>query len=281
MVEPVSATVIGGYLAKKTVDGLGRLLGPAGSEAGRALQRFTEVRLRNVGRVIENAERKTEAQHGADGAVPLSVALRVVDEGGYAEDAMVVEYLGGVLASARTPRGRDDRGSTFLALISRLSTYHLRTHYVFYTEIRRLLQGQNIHLGDLDEIHDHGRVFVPHSVHQAALDFDDTEDADAILDHTMWWLDREQLLGWNPGGSVEYLSTRPELASYTFPAAGTIAWPTVPGAELYLWALGQGQHGLHTFLNPTHLDPPLPGIHIPSGSHRLADLNTHSSTNGA
>jgi hypothetical protein len=44
MVEPVSAAVVGGYLAKKTVEGLGRLLGPAADEAGRALQRFTEVR---------------------------------------------------------------------------------------------------------------------------------------------------------------------------------------------------------------------------------------------
>jgi hypothetical protein len=244
MVEPISAAIaggaIGGYLAKRTVDGLARLLGPASDEVARALQRFTEARLRNVGRVIEAAERRSGSNGGDGRVVPLRVALRVLDEGAYAEDDLVVEYLGGVLASSRTGRGRDDRGNTFLSLVSRLSTYHLRTHYVFYTEMRRVLRGLPIELRDLDQVHANGRVFVPHSIYDTAMDYGGDEDPEIISSHSMWWLDREELLGWNPGGSVAYLSSIEGLRDYQFPDSGTVAWPTVPGVEFVPVGLGQG-----------------------------------------
>jgi len=222
MVEPVSAAVaggvLGGYVAKRAADGLGRLLGPAADEAALALGRFTETRLRNVGRVLDAAERKAAGSDAGPGcAVPLRLALRVLDEGSYAEDGLVVEYLGGVLASSRTPRGRDDRGNSFLALVARLSTYHLRMHYILHSEMRRVLHAQRLSLGDLDDIRANGRVFVPRSTYLTAMDYGDGEDADAITNHSLWWLDREQLLGWNPGGSVEYLSGIEDLA---VPAVG-------------------------------------------------------------
>jgi hypothetical protein len=75
MVEPVSAAIaggaVGGYLVKRAMDGLARLLGPASDEAAQALGRFTATRLRNVGRVIEAAERRSGADSSDDRAVPL------------------------------------------------------------------------------------------------------------------------------------------------------------------------------------------------------------------
>jgi hypothetical protein len=42
------------------------------------------------------------------------------------EDELFAEYYGGVLASARGPSGRDDRGASMMSLIGRLSTYQVR-----------------------------------------------------------------------------------------------------------------------------------------------------------
>lgn len=276
MVEPVSAAIaggaIGGYVAKRATDGLARLLGPASDEAAQALQRFTQSRLRNVGRVIEAAERRSGLDDRDERTVPLRVALRVLDEGAYADDDLVVEYLGGVLASSRTRRGRDDRGNTFLSLVSRLSTYHLRTHYVFYTEMNRVLRGLDIELRDLDQVNASGQVFVPHSVYDAAMDYGDDEDQEIISSHSMWWLAREELLGWNPGGSVEYLSSIEHLHTYRFREGGTIAWPTIPGVELYMWALGKGQLKVSDYLRLDLTNSTVPDIEIPPRSCRLSDL---------
>lgn len=278
MVEPISAAIaggaVGGFVVKRAVDGLATILGPASEEVALALRRFTEVKLRNVGRVLDAAEQKVDRTQSGDSSVPLRVALRLMDEAAYADDEFVVEYLGGVLASARTPRGRDDRGNTFISLVSQLSTYHLRTHFIFYTELRRVLRGLDVSLGDLDDIHERGRVFVPDSTYLGAMDFSDGEDAGTISNHSLWWLSREDLLGWNPGGSVEYLSSVSHLRDYLFSEPGTVAWPTIPGTELYLWALGRGQQSVDTFLHlPADRDP-VGGISIRPGSCRLDDLRT-------
>jgi len=61
----------------------------------------------------------------------------VFDEGKYCEDDLSKEYFAGVLASSRTKDGKDDRGMTNAKLVSNLSSYQIRTHYIFYTLLRR------------------------------------------------------------------------------------------------------------------------------------------------
>jgi hypothetical protein len=279
VVEPVSAALAGGamgmYVAKKVTDGLAKLLGPSADEVAQALQRFTETKLRNVGRVVEAAERKTSSCAEGGGAVPLRVALRVLDEGAYADNDLVVEYLGGVLASSRTPGGRDDRGNTFIALVSRLSTYQLRTHYIFYSEFQRLLHGQQIELRDADEVDASGQIFVPHTVWHEAMDYGRGEDPLIIGSSTMWWLRREQLLDWGGDGDPAYLESISRYQNYSFPESGTIALPTIPGVELYLWALGKGHLHSRDFLTISVADSAIPGIDIGSQTYRLEDLIRH------
>jgi|tagenome__1003787_1003787.scaffolds.fasta_scaffold20196535_1 hypothetical protein len=73
--------------------------------------------------------------------------------------------------------------------------------------MRRVLRGLDVSLGDLNKIHERARVFVPDPVYLDAMDFSNDEDSSTISNHSLWWLSREELLGWNPGGSVEYLSS--------------------------------------------------------------------------
>jgi hypothetical protein len=75
------------------------------------------------------------------------------------------EYFGGVLASSRTEVGRDDRGAAFVALIGRLSSYQIRSHYFFYT-------------------------FVPMQSYASAMEFGEDENFDVLLSHVLFGLSR-------------------------------------------------------------------------------------------
>jgi hypothetical protein len=62
-----------------------------------------------------------------------------------------------------------------------------------------------------------------------------------------------------------------DLTGYRFPEGGVVAWPTIPGVELYLWAMGNGQAAVDTFLSSGPC-PTVEGIDIPPRTQRLAEL---------
>src|SRR5215471_14031340 len=116
-----------------------RMLGPAADEIGEALRRFTEFRLRNVGRVITKAADKAG---GTDhGIVNPRVAQVLLEEGSYCDDELIAEYLGGALAASRTPNGRDDRAVTWSGLVTSLSSLQVRAHFLVYREWAARLHG--------------------------------------------------------------------------------------------------------------------------------------------
>ncbi|NTW42262.1 MAG: hypothetical protein HGA44_20705, partial [Cellulomonadaceae bacterium] len=113
------ATKVGGHL-------LTRVFGPSADEIGTALARWTAYRVGNVKRIVEGADRK-----GGDreGGVSPRVAHRVLEDGSWSDDTVVVDYLSGVLAGSRSLDGRDDRGVVWCTLISGMSALQLRAHY--------------------------------------------------------------------------------------------------------------------------------------------------------
>lgn len=84
-----------------------RVLGPASDEVAESFRRWTAVRVGNTSRIVKNAEAKV-ADPESPGAVPMRVMMQVAEDGSYSDEGVVVEYLGGVLASSRTEEGRDD-----------------------------------------------------------------------------------------------------------------------------------------------------------------------------
>ena len=126
MVEPGTAIAAVGAIAGATKLGaplVQRVLGPTADLLGNELADWTERRLTNVGRVVENAAKKLPPDADPEGAVAPRVLARIIADGSFCEDDVGVEYLGGVMASSRSGVSRDDRGATLAALIGRMSTY--------------------------------------------------------------------------------------------------------------------------------------------------------------
>lgn len=145
MVDPLTGAAAG-EVAKAGGGVLSRLLGPTADEMGVQLQEW--YKRKNVERVARRAEAK--AHTGREGAVPPRVAADIFDKAQWADDEFVAEYLSGVLASARTPGGRDDSAISWTALVGRLPASHLRLHYVLYSTARELMMG--LPVGSINDI---------------------------------------------------------------------------------------------------------------------------------
>lgn len=83
-------------------------------------------------RVLDTAAAKSEGR-------PLDaedrVKFKVLSEAAFADDELLADYLGGVLAASGP---EDDSGAAVVAQIGRMSARQLRLHYVIYREVRRL-----------------------------------------------------------------------------------------------------------------------------------------------
>jgi hypothetical protein len=223
-----------------------KLFGGSLDVVGEALERWTRSRLENVGRITENALKKSGTDLETPGVVPARVAMRVFDEGSYSDDAVVTEYLGGVLASSRTAQGRDDRGNTWTKLVAGLSTYELRYHYICYRLLRDHVVGDDLNLHDMGFVQSLA-LYIPREEMDLAMDFEPDEDSWVIRDHCEYGLMREQLLA--------------EVWTYTdiqdmqrlwrdAPEPGALCFPSTFGILLYMWAHGAGTRDLNAFLDP-------------------------------
>lgn len=249
---------VGIYAVKKAVDGLDRLFGPMTDELAEALRRWTEFRLRNVGRVVENANSKTSPEMLKAGQIPFRAASKILDESATADEQIVVEYVGGVLASSRAPGGRDDRGVAFAATIARLSSYDLRAHYVYYSSFARLFLDTNLQVYSREDLTRRGRIFVPWQEFVDAMELSETEGENAIFSSSIYTLVSENLIVFSRAGDAENLRTEFETTE-----RGIIVAPTVSGIQLFLWALGQGQLEADCIVRPDCNLPLLDGIPVP------------------
>jgi hypothetical protein len=231
------------------------LFGPAAAEVGDALRRYTEHALRNVGRVVEIAEERAPAS--MPGPPPLRVAAQLFEQAAYAEDEVVREYLGGVLASSRSPKGRDDRAVRYTAAVAGLSTYDLRAHYVFYRALHDLAVGRDVDLGDPGQVATL-RVYLPSDELAIAMEFADDEATRDLEEDALGHLHVRGLLDLRCSGDAGYVTTHLSTPL----EAGSVASPTVGGIDLYLWAMGYGG----AVLENTYLRPEFgwPDIGVPS-----------------
>jgi len=138
---PVSAATAAGSDGAKTANGLlTRALGPTADAIGQDLAaRYSEYRQRNTGRIIGRAEKKAR-ESGRSGSVHPRVAHRVIEEGSFGDDAVIADYLGGLLAGGRTPNGRDDRAIVWSNLVTALSAAVYASRSVTYCDARPFLR---------------------------------------------------------------------------------------------------------------------------------------------
>jgi hypothetical protein len=214
---------------------------------GDGVRDLTKKRAENLGKIILKAHNKSEG-HEEQGFVPPRVIKNIFDDGSFSEDELTAEYLGGVLASSKSPNGRDDRGVALSGLVNRLSTYTLRTHYIVYSVIRRLALDSYLNVGITEEAR-RLAIFITRDAYDRAMEFDTIEDATLAMNHALYALIQEQLIANKPWATGE-----PENLKRFFkrvaPTSGIMVYPTVPGVELYLWAHGKGHLDRWAFLDP-------------------------------
>ncbi|HEY9471094.1 MAG TPA: hypothetical protein VIQ76_15925 [Propionibacteriaceae bacterium] len=253
-------TVLGGALGSAKV--IEKILGPTAEYVGVGLKDWTERSVNNVGRVFEKAQEKLGSRIDQPGSVPPKVLKKVLEEASFSEDELSAEYYGGVLASSRSEVGRDDRGAALIALIGRLTSYQIRSHFFFYSLLRVVFEGLDANLGD-SVGRSQCRLFIPFPSYHVALDFSEGENPVVILTHVMFGLSRENLIETDfRFGDVDSLRRVYEKADQ----AGIIFTPSVLGVELFLWAHGRGDLPINSVLDPSiHLStgvqiPTVPGI---------------------
>lgn len=223
-----------------------KMLGPTAEYLGGGLKDFTQKRVETIQDIFKNGAKKVGDKIDEKASVPPKVLRGILDEGSFADDFLSVDYFGGVLASSRTGISRDDRGAFFNALISRLSTYQLRLHYIFYHSLKQIFNGEDINWGQAAE-RSKMKVFIPFSSFLVAMDFtnDESRQFSTILDHAINGLLRENLIdNWFHYGPLDYIKSH-------FPKAvegGVILQPNRMGFELFYWAYGKGQDNPKDFL---------------------------------
>ena len=181
--EPVTTIGLGAVAAYVAKDGIGKLLGPTADYLGDGLRDLTRRRVESIGRIFSNASTKLGSQLDEPGQVPPRVLKTVLNEGSYCEDPVALEYFGGVLASSRTERGRDDRGARVAKVVDNLSTYQLRTHYLIYSSIANLFATSGRRFG-MDQDRAQMQVFLPFEGYANAMGFSQEElNNPQILSH--------------------------------------------------------------------------------------------------
>ena len=224
-----------------------KILGPTAEYIGEGLKDFTEKRGNNLKNIFKNAEKKLGHRIELEGAVPPRVLRGILDEGSFCDDFIATEYFGGVLASSKSGISRDDRGVSLIALISRLSAYQLRTHYVFYHMAKHLFNGTYINVG-ASEDRNKMQTYTPLDVYMDAMEFAEQENFRTLISHIMFGLHKENLIG----EDFVFGPTKEAMQKYFEKATrpGITFYPTALGVELFLWAYGKSDLPIKEFFNP-------------------------------
>lgn len=244
--------IIGALGGLKIAD---RVFGPTLGEVGEAMRRLTERRLRNVGRVVQKANAKSGGQP-EESAPALRAAEIILREAGVADEEVVADYLGGVLASARSDEGDD--AVAWTSLISRMSSAELLLHYMLYSAVRAEALGHN----EINVLDNGGRerlrAYVPM---EPPIGLFSALGADKFvkLASLLTGLDREGMFqgSWQFGPGVD--CSTPEGTELR---SGLEFAPSLTGLNLFVWGQGLGSLGLAGYLTDVEL-PQLNGVVVP------------------
>lgn len=256
MLEPgTGLTILGAAIGSaKLVE---KVLGPTADYLGTSLKEFAQQRVENIGNIIRIAAKRLGKRIDQPGQIPPKVLKILLDDGGFCDDPLAAEYFAGVLASSRGEVSRDDRGAYFLSIIRRLTSYHLRTHYIYYSLVRKVHSDKYMPLSIYQNIGELS-ILIPLRHLIRAMNFDSGEFRNkiSILTHVLAGLAKESLIG-----ELESLpqKTVRELEG------NAIVIPTILGIELFLWAHGFGDIRISNWLKEYYEFPVLEKINLPAG----------------
>lgn len=247
MTDPITTIGLGALAAYLGKDGLEKLLGPTADYLGNGLKDFTEKRAVAVGRIFSSAQAKLGDKVSSPGEVPPKVLKTVLNEGSYSTDQLAVEYFGGILASARTEDGRDDRSARLAKAVDSLSTYQLRGHYLIYASVRNLFAtaGLPFNMKGRPKM----RMFISIQDFVAAMDLSLKEQSQLsqLIPHVFFGLAGDSLIesAWQYGPKEHMLTVTPKATG-----DGIVCQPSALGAELFLSAFGKADENLDHIFSP-------------------------------
>ena len=235
------------------LEGGRRVFGPTLDLIGDTLQGYVGASwpLRNIRRVVDAAAAKSAGQPD-DAAPALRASVEILRQAAVAEDEVMADYLGGVLASARA--GGTDDAVVWTSLIGRMSSAELHVHYTIHAALREAALVLRDALSDLSLGNSPARsvlqFFIPYDGSGGLLHaLGEVGAPETRLDAACFGLLREDLLDRVPGCAWG----QPEEISQVWPGArdrGIVATPSVFGVSLFLWGHGVGHRGLDAFLDP-------------------------------
>ena len=225
-----------------------KLLGPSLEYLGGELKHWTEIRLKNLRRIFENAG--TKLRNPEDGSVPPRVLRQVVNDGSFCDDQLFVEYFGGILAGSRTDNPSDDRALTLASLVSRLSTFQIRAHYLFYTAAREVYTGTGVKLNERCDLQ-RACVFIPLDAFCKSVGIAKDKSLSHMCPHILGGLERENVIGPSSGWGFRKTEILERLSRGSVVEPGVIVRVNSVGIELYLWAHGWRDKNERFFLDPS------------------------------
>lgn len=135
--------------------------------------------------------------------------------------------------------------------------------------MRRFFVGKELNPG-MNEDRKKMRIYIPYTVYNQAMAFNENEDRNSCFLHSILGLNREDLVDCGAYGSQENLHKfYPQV---TYPSSGFLVAPNQAGFELYIFGHGLGnEYTLHDFLNPDITLPIIQGIEIPNGAFSILE----------
>jgi hypothetical protein len=254
---------------------LGKLIGPSMEYVGERIPIIIDKSIKkvpkttiNILRILGHAIHISGSKCDNYGVVNPRVLRQIFDEGAFCEDELTSMYFGGILASSRNADFKDDRALNYLSLLSSMSSYQMRVHYMIYTILRKAYAGKNIDF-ESNWIEDM-QIFVPLDEFFSYMrkSPEDRSKNDLLFVHLFWGLKRLGLISDFGYGDRYVVSKR-------YPGAddqGVVILPSLFGIELYMWVNGLSDVSPFCFINENIQFANLDYLDMPAGaktfSHR-------------
>ena len=233
MIDQGTALAVGGFCVGVGQDVASRVLGLTADHYGEMLKNWVLKGQENVGKIILKADKKLPKEKYQKGSVPSRVFKEIFSEGAFCEDEVVQEYYAGVLASSKSEEEMDDRGVSVCKLISSLSNFQIRSHYLMY----------GIASVEYKEAYSTDRTSLMSIKIKRLCNYlglQESEKSQAILEHVFFGLKKYDLIKPGPFISSEFRFEFATQYSYS---------PTPSGIELFLWANGFGDKPVDYFFS--------------------------------
>ena len=239
---------------------LEKLLGPTCEYIGENILQLTKRMRENVAKVFTNAESKLGDRINEEGRVPAKVLKSILENGAWCDEDLQCEYFGGVMASSRSSILRDDRGAYFSNLVSSLTTYQIRMHYLVYSEIHSLFSGKDYNICNRS-VRRNLEIYIPINTFLNAMDFseDEAKRFNELTPHILFGLANSGLIE----NEFQYGPLESMLKMYSkADTYGIVLQPSQQGVELFMWAYGYGLEPLSSFFRSSLKFNPIPGVVI-------------------